>query len=245
LVTGTPRSSSNPTGPGSRALASGSGDSDDRNGSFGFISRVRIRRSMYRQATCSKQRRPGKISASGADRNVGGGSTTSRPRRCRRDSGGRDSRPVLEAALTRHCCRSRLMLRCSIRRGIAARYFRDRVRAEIRTITLVAVGALFATVWSEPPGILPEHLLLIDFTYPLLSTTAIYTHLIFFAFVREQSQRRQIRSAFGQYLSPAWSSSSRSRGKTQLAAKSRDDHHVLRRRASPPSRNHTSMIRRV
>ena len=45
--------------------------------------------------------------------------------------------------------------------------------------------------------------MLIDFTYPLMSTTAIYLTLIFSSFVREQAQRRQIRSAFGQYLSPA------------------------------------------
>jgi adenylate cyclase len=37
----------------------------------------------------------------------------------------------------------------------------------------------------------------------LLSTTSIYLTLIFSSFVREQAQRRQIRSAFGQYLSPA------------------------------------------
>ena len=36
-----------------------------------------------------------------------------------------------------------------------------------------------------------------------MSTTAIYLTLIFTSFVREQAQRRQIRSAFGQYLSPA------------------------------------------
>ena len=48
-----------------------------------------------------------------------------------------------------------------------------------------------------------QHRLLIDFTYPLMSTTAIYLTLIFSSFVREQAQRRQIRSAFGQYLSPA------------------------------------------
>jgi adenylate cyclase len=36
-----------------------------------------------------------------------------------------------------------------------------------------------------------------------MSTTAIYLTLIFSSFVREQAQRRQIRSAFGQYLSPA------------------------------------------
>ena len=43
-----------------------------------------------------------------------------------------------------------------------------------------------------------QHRLLVDFTYPLLSTTAIYLTLIFSSFVREQAQRRQIRSAFGQ-----------------------------------------------
>src|ERR1700681_1381817 len=71
-------------------------------------------------------------------------------------------------------------------------------------ITLVAVGALFAsllvgTSWYfyTPPR------LLIEFTYPLLSTTSIYLTLIFTSFVREQKQRRQIRSAFAQYLSPA------------------------------------------
>jgi adenylate cyclase len=37
----------------------------------------------------------------------------------------------------------------------------------------------------------------------MLSTSAIYLTLIFASFVREQSQRRQIRSAFSQYLSPA------------------------------------------
>jgi adenylate cyclase len=45
--------------------------------------------------------------------------------------------------------------------------------------------------------------LLIDFTYPLLSSLVIYLTLIFTNYVKEQAQRRQIRSAFGQYLSPA------------------------------------------
>jgi adenylate cyclase len=48
-----------------------------------------------------------------------------------------------------------------------------------------------------------EQRVMVDFTYPLMSTTAIYLTLIFSSFVREQAQRRQIRSAFGQYLSPA------------------------------------------
>ena len=71
-------------------------------------------------------------------------------------------------------------------------------------VTLVAVGALFATLLIGTSWYFyTQHRLLVDFTYPLLSTTAIYLTLIFAAFVREQAQRRQIRSAFGQYLSPA------------------------------------------
>jgi adenylate cyclase len=70
--------------------------------------------------------------------------------------------------------------------------------------TLVAVGALFATVLVGTSWYFyTQHRELIDFTYPLLSTTSIYLTLIFTSFVREQRQRRQIRSAFGQYLSPA------------------------------------------
>jgi adenylate cyclase len=69
---------------------------------------------------------------------------------------------------------------------------------------LVAFGALFASLLIGTSWYFYIHdRLLIDFTYPLLSTTAIYLTLIFSSFVREQAQRRQIRSAFGQYLSPA------------------------------------------
>jgi adenylate cyclase len=48
-----------------------------------------------------------------------------------------------------------------------------------------------------------QHRLLIDFTYPLLSSLLIYGTLVFSSYVREQAQRRRIRSAFSQYLSPA------------------------------------------
>jgi adenylate cyclase len=71
-------------------------------------------------------------------------------------------------------------------------------------VTLVLVGALFATLLVGTSWYFyTVNRLLIDFTYPLLSTTSIYLTLIFTSFVREQKQRRQIRSAFGQYLSPA------------------------------------------
>ncbi|HMH61738.1 MAG TPA: adenylate/guanylate cyclase domain-containing protein [Bradyrhizobium sp.] len=71
-------------------------------------------------------------------------------------------------------------------------------------ITLVAVGALFATLLIGTSWYFyTQHRLLIDFTYPLLSTTSIYLTLIFTSFVREQRQRKQIRTAFAQYMSPA------------------------------------------
>lgn len=44
---------------------------------------------------------------------------------------------------------------------------------------------------------------LYDFTFPILTTFSIYVLITFFSYISEQNQRRQIRSAFGQYLSPA------------------------------------------
>jgi adenylate cyclase len=70
--------------------------------------------------------------------------------------------------------------------------------------SLIAVGAFFATLLVGTSWYYySQYRLLIDPTYPLLSTTAIYLTLIFSSFAREQAQRRQIRSAFTQYLSPA------------------------------------------
>jgi adenylate cyclase len=71
-------------------------------------------------------------------------------------------------------------------------------------VALVLGGGLFASLLIGTSWYFyTQQKLLIDFTYPLLSTTAIYLSMIFSSFVREQAQRRQIRSAFGQYLSPA------------------------------------------
>ena len=44
--------------------------------------------------------------------------------------------------------------------------------------------------------------LLFDFTYPLISSALVYLTLVFSNYMSEQAQRRRIRSAFGQYLSP-------------------------------------------
>ena len=48
-----------------------------------------------------------------------------------------------------------------------------------------------------------QNRLLIDFTYPLLSSVLVYLTLVFSNYISEEAQRRRIRSAFGQYLSPA------------------------------------------
>ena len=44
---------------------------------------------------------------------------------------------------------------------------------------------------------------MIDATFPFLATFLIYLTLIFINYFREQLQRKRIRSAFGQYLSPS------------------------------------------
>lgn len=70
-------------------------------------------------------------------------------------------------------------------------------------VTLVALGAAFAiALIGTSVYFYAQHRLLIDFTYPLMSTTSIYLTLIFSSFVREQQQRKQIRGAFAQYMSP-------------------------------------------
>jgi adenylate cyclase len=61
------------------------------------------------------------------------------------------------------------------------------------------VASLVGTSWY----FYTQHRLLIDFTYPLGSSLLIYLTLVFSSYVREQAQRRRIRSAFSRYLSPA------------------------------------------
>lgn len=64
---------------------------------------------------------------------------------------------------------------------------------------LGVVALLVGTSWY----FFVQEKLLIDFTFPLLTCAAIYLALVFSSYAREQKQRRRIRSAFGQYLSPA------------------------------------------
>ncbi|CCD86176.1 putative adenylate/guanylyl cyclase with a CHASE2 domain [Bradyrhizobium sp. ORS 285] len=70
-------------------------------------------------------------------------------------------------------------------------------------VTLVLVGAVFASALLGVSWYFyKQHRILIDFTYPMLSTTSVYLTLIFASFIREQQQRREIRGWFAQYMSP-------------------------------------------
>ncbi len=66
-----------------------------------------------------------------------------------------------------------------------------------------SVQSSFASWWLLRGIFIPSTEFCIDFTFPLLASTAIYLVLVFGSYFREQAQRRRIRSAFGQYLSPA------------------------------------------
>jgi adenylate cyclase len=70
------------------------------------------------------------------------------------------------------------------------------------TIVVLLGAFLIAGLIGLSLYLFVEHGLLIDFTYPLISSWLIYLVLTFVNYFREQKQRQQIRSAFGFYLSP-------------------------------------------
>jgi adenylate cyclase len=70
------------------------------------------------------------------------------------------------------------------------------------TVVVLVGAAMVAGLIGLSVYLFVEHNLLIDFTYPLISTWLIYLVLTFVNYFREQKQRQQIRSAFGYYLSP-------------------------------------------
>ena len=70
------------------------------------------------------------------------------------------------------------------------------------TVVVLLGALLIAGLVGLSLYLFEEHNLLIDFTYPLISSWLIYLVLTFVNYFREQKQRQQIRSAFGYYLSP-------------------------------------------
>ena len=70
--------------------------------------------------------------------------------------------------------------------------------ATVALLGVAIAAALTGTSWY----FYTRQGLLFDFTYPLLSALAVYLVLVFTNYLREQAQRTQVRSAFGQYLAP-------------------------------------------
>jgi adenylate cyclase len=69
---------------------------------------------------------------------------------------------------------------------------------------LFVVAALGITVIAAGSWILyGNYQLLLDPSFPLISTLAVYVSLTLIGYFREQADRRRIRSAFSQYLSPS------------------------------------------
>jgi adenylate cyclase len=64
---------------------------------------------------------------------------------------------------------------------------------------LFAVAAFVAGSWIA----FSRYQMLLDATFPLIATLSIYMSLVLIGYFREEVARRRIRSAFGQYLSPA------------------------------------------
>ena len=64
---------------------------------------------------------------------------------------------------------------------------------------VVAGAALVGASWY----LYREHLLLIDITYPGIVTMSLYSVLTFANYTREAAEKKQVRGAFAQYLSPA------------------------------------------
>jgi adenylate cyclase len=74
----------------------------------------------------------------------------------------------------------------------------------LRASIVIALGAIvLAALIGASWYLYSQYNLLLDFTYPLMSSLFVYLTLIFVNYFKEQKQRQQIRAAFGFYLSPA------------------------------------------
>ena len=74
----------------------------------------------------------------------------------------------------------------------------------VSVVTLLVITALAATALLSGSWVLySRHQMLLDPTFPLIIIFSVYMGLALVGYVREQLDRRRIRSAFSQYLSPS------------------------------------------
>ncbi|MFQ5625460.1 MAG: CHASE2 domain-containing protein [Methyloligellaceae bacterium] len=70
-------------------------------------------------------------------------------------------------------------------------------------LTVAVLGAAIAALVSGLAWYLfTQQSILLDAAYPLISGLAVFLTMVFVNYAREEAQRRQIRSAFSQYISP-------------------------------------------
>jgi adenylate cyclase len=69
--------------------------------------------------------------------------------------------------------------------------------------TLLVLAVIAAALAAGTAYLYLGHGFLLDVSLPLLTAAALYTLLVYANYSREESQRRQIREAFSQYLAPA------------------------------------------
>ncbi len=112
---------------------------------------------------------------------------------------------ILESALTKSLLTypnyaSGVELLVAVLVGLAIIIVAPMLRASIViTLGAIVVAALIGASWY----LFSQYNLLLDFTYPLISSLVVYLTLIFVNYFKEEKQRQQIRAAFGFYLSPA------------------------------------------
>ena len=69
-------------------------------------------------------------------------------------------------------------------------------------VSLISGGILAAAFTAGSFWLYRQYGFVLDFLYPLMASFSVFLLLVFVNYLREENQRRQIRSAFGQYLSP-------------------------------------------
>lgn len=70
-------------------------------------------------------------------------------------------------------------------------------------LTVLLIGGIMALgVGGTSWWVFSNQGLLLDAFYPLATALIVFSAMVFFNYMREESQKRQIRGAFGQYLSP-------------------------------------------
>jgi len=90
-------------------------------------------------------------------------------------------------------------------------------------VSLVSGAALAAALVAGAAWLFVTHGLVFDVLFPLTTSFAVFLALVFMNYLREETQKRQIRSAFGQYLSPRLVEElANNPGKLKLGGETRD-----------------------